>query len=55
MRLMRRRIMKAKACAHQRAKSCEATLCFCDRKHDFYYIKYENDYLKNDKLQWRKL
>ena len=27
MRLMRRRIMQAKACAHQRAKSCEATLC----------------------------
>ena len=24
---MRRRIMQAKACAHQRAKSCEATLC----------------------------
>ena len=27
MRLMRRRIMQAKACAHQRTKSCEATLC----------------------------
>lgn len=27
MRLMRRRIMQAKACTHQRAKSCEATLC----------------------------
>ena len=24
---MRRRIMQAKACAHQRAKSCFATLC----------------------------
>ena len=27
MRLMRRSIMQAKACAHQRAKSCIATLC----------------------------
>mgnify|MGYP006927270138 FL=1 len=27
----------------------------CDRKHHFYYIKCENNYLKNDKLQWRKL
>ena len=27
MRLMRRRIMQAKACAQHLAKSCEATLC----------------------------
>ena len=43
---MRRRIMQAKACTHQRAKSCEATLCSVIENMHFYYIKYENDYLK---------
>ena len=36
MRLMRRRIMQAKACAHQRTKSCKATLCSVSEK--LYYL-----------------
>ncbi len=37
---MRRSIMQAKACAHRRAKSCKATLCF-GQKSDAHMLKAE--------------
>ena len=39
---MRRRNMQAEACAHQRAKSCEATLC-SKKTFDCYKIIIESE------------